>query len=178
MQPCLTERLRGNYLKARAILTIIALIAVVGLLVTLALNSGIILPSARVTTPKTAPLSNSTATVTTPSTSAAPLVGTIVLAPASQTVSMYDDQYQTNFNITISPNQNSIQFPCYIGIISSQPPNGKGTSLNFEPESYGTYNFSLSSNASLKGKTIAYYALVKGSNGALIFSNTVTVEYI
>ena len=169
--------MRGNYLKARAILPVIALIAVIALAGFLASNSGVIFPSTKAKTSDEAPTSTTASNTTPP----APLtLGDIVLNPANQTVSMYGgDLYQTNFNITFSLNPNSpVPFPCYIGIISSQPPNGKGTSLNFEPTGYGTYSFSLYGTSSLQHKTIAYYALIKDSNGALILSNTVTVKYI
>lgn len=178
MEARLVSPLEGIYLRARAILAVFALITVVGLIVALALNSGLILSTAKMTASQSTPLSSSTPPSGSPSPSPVPLFGSIVLTPANQTVSMNDDLFQTNFNITIGHNQNSIQFPCYIGIISSQPPAGKGINLGFEPANYGTYNFSLSGNASLKDKTISYYALIKDSDGALFLSNTVTVKYI
>lgn len=160
-------------MKKRLLLVVIALIIVVGSII-LVLNNAIIFSSTKATTPLSTP-----AISPTPMASPAPLLGTVILSPSNQTVSMYADEYQTNFNITIGQYENyNLKFPCYIGIISSQPPNGTGTSVNLQPTSYGTFSFSLSATPALKDKTITYYAVVKDSNGALIIGNTVQVKYI
>ena len=163
------------------LLAVIVIIVAASLLV-LAFNGSAIFPPSKGSSASLAPTATHSTVNTipnpTPTPSPVPIMGKVILSPNNQTVTSYTGQYDTGFNITISHYENNtLKFPCYVGIVSSESPNGNGESLSFQPTYYGTYNFTVIGSYALKGQTVSYYAIVKDSNTVLIISNTVTVKY-
>jgi hypothetical protein len=101
----------------------------------------------------------------------------VVLSPNKQIVVLSLLNYP-NFSIAINQNENSIDFPCSIKIVSSQTEFGQNSYLSYQnPMNYGTYSFDVWIPNPSQPETVTYYAVVQDSNGISITSNTVTVEY-
>jgi hypothetical protein len=117
----------------------------------------------------------------TPAPTVAPIAN-VNLSPNSQ-IAVLSLNQAPDFKLSISDNGHTVKFPCSVKMCYSVPDIYGSTSTAeywFLPK-YGTYGSEISAMAWVPIVphigTVSYYAVVQDSNGNIITSNTVTVQY-
>jgi hypothetical protein len=108
-------------------------------------------------------------------------IANLVLSPNNQVIVLSLSQ-SPSFSITLSQNgQGNIVFPCSVRLNSHPTP--QSYSYGYNPpnfQNYGTINMDKYAQWALiplQPQTISYVAVIQDSTGAIVTSNTVSVEY-